>query len=165
MDFLAWFEQTQISIFVREEWWVFPSILSVHGVGMGLSAGANFAIALRMLGLAPRIPLDSLVKFVPLVWIGFIANVFSGIALLFGYPAKALTNWVFYAKLVLLAGGLKLMTVIVRDVLKNDDYSAGPLPAKYKRYAVLSLLLWIGVITTGRFLAYTHSILLAYWLD
>lgn len=165
MEFLAWFEQTQLSVFIREEWWVFPAILSVHGVGMGLSAGANIVIALRILGVASRVPLDSLVKLIPLVWIGFIANVISGIALLFGYPAKALTNWVFYAKLSLLAGGLWLMKRIARDVLRNDDYSSGPLPAKFKRLAVLSLVLWIGVITTGRFLAYTHTILLAYWND
>jgi hypothetical protein len=164
MEFLAWFERTQLSIFIREEWWVFPSILSIHSVGMGLSAGASIADALRMLGVAPRVPLDSLVKFIPLVWIGFIANVISGIALLFGYPAKGLTNWVFYAKLALLGGGLWLIQVIVRDVLKNDDYSAGPLPSKFKRQAILLLLLWIGVITTGRFLAYTHRVLLASWL-
>lgn len=163
MKFLAWFEQTDFSIWVREEWWVFPLILSIHAVGMGLSAGVNFAIGLRMLGVAPGIPLSRMARFIPLVWIGFAANVVSGLALLAGYPAKALTNPVFYLKLVFIAAGLWHMKVIARDVLQHTEFESGPLPSKYKRYACFALLLWIGVITSGRFLAYTHHILLAYW--
>src|SRR5262245_33860955 len=111
MKFLAWFEQTDFSIWVREEWWVFPLILSIHAVGMGLSAGINFAIGLRMLGVAPNVPLEKLARFIPLVWFGFIINVISGLALLAGYPAKALTNWDFYLKLAFLAAGLWMMKV------------------------------------------------------
>jgi hypothetical protein len=161
---LAWFEQTALSIWVREEWWIFPTILSIHSIGMGLSAGVNFAISLRMLGVAPRVSLLALSRFIPLVWFGLIANTLSGLLLLAGYPAKALTNPVFYVKLVLLLAGLWLMSHLERRVLNDPRYATEVLPSKLKRLAVIALLVWIGVIFTGRFLAYTHSVLLASWL-
>lgn len=163
MEYFAWFERTDLSIWVREEWWVFPLILSIHAIGMGLAAGSNFAIALRMLGVAKRVPLSMMARFVPLAWIGFIANVFSGLFLLAGYPAKALTNPIFYCKLVLLAVGMWLTDVLSLQVLRPKVFDTGTLPTKFKGYAIVSLLIWIGVITTGRFLAYTNRILLASW--
>jgi len=56
--------------------------------------------------VAPKVPMEKLARFIPLVWFGFIINVISGLALLAGYPAKALTNWDFYLKLSFLAAGL-----------------------------------------------------------
>ncbi|HTE41729.1 MAG TPA: hypothetical protein VK629_12930 [Steroidobacteraceae bacterium] len=156
MEWLAWFEETALSTWVREEPWVFPFILSVHALGMGLSAGVSTAINLRSLGLAPRVPVELMKRFLPLVWIGFSANTLSGVMLLIGYPAKALTNWLFYGKLLFLALGVWTTIRLCRQ-LGNPSAEAN------KKLAVASLLCWAGVIVAGRFLAYTYTILLAMW--
>ena len=54
MNFLAWLESTAASEWVRgsPSLFAFPGILSAHTVGMGLAAGINAAIALRILGVA-----------------------------------------------------------------------------------------------------------------
>ncbi|HAI16403.1 MAG TPA: hypothetical protein DCM12_07955, partial [Gammaproteobacteria bacterium] len=82
----------------------------------------------------------------------------SGIALLIAYPAKALTNPVFYIKLVALTLGLIIAYVLPRSLNKSTQPLNGKL---MKLIASCSILLWIVTITAGRFLAYTHDVLLA----
>src|SRR5436190_23542285 len=114
MTFLAWLESTAASEWVRgsPSLFAFPGILSCHTVGMGLSAGINAAIAFRILGVAPNVPIQEMKRFLPIMWFGFWLNFASGIILLIGYPTKALTNPVFYLKLVLVALGIWLVGVI-----------------------------------------------------
>ena len=52
ISFFAWIEATSLSVWVRESTSVlaFPAILSAHAIGMGLAAGFNVMLALRILG-------------------------------------------------------------------------------------------------------------------
>jgi len=152
MSFLAWLETTGFSTWIREEpsVWAFPAVLSMHTVGMGLAAGINAALALRILGVAPKVPLAEMRRFMPVMWFGFWLNFFSGIALLIGYPTKALTNPVFYLKLTLIAVGVWL----VGRIRARVDVGA-------KGLAIASLVSWGGAIFAGRFLAYTYRHLMA----
>ena len=117
---------------------------------MGLAAGINAAIALRILGVAPNVPIAEMRKFLPAMWFGFWLNFFSGIGLLIGYPTKALTNPDFYLKLALIAGGIWLVGRI-RERLETFP----------KGLAIASLICWGGAIISGRLLAYTYLHLMA----
>jgi hypothetical protein len=152
MQFLAWVESTAFSDWVRgaPTVFAFPAILSCHTIGMGLAAGINAAIAFRILGVAPNVPIAEMRKFLPAMWFGFWLNFFSGIVLLIAYPTKALTNPDFYLKLTLIAGGVWLVGRI-RARLEN-------LPT---RLAIASLVCWGGAIVSGRLLAYTYRHLMA----
>src|SRR5256885_5251331 len=144
MSLLGWIEATAFSEWVRgsPSLFAFPGILSCHTVGMGLAAGINAAIAFRILGVAPGVPLAEMRRFLPAMWFGFWLNFFSGIALLIGYPTKALTNPDFYLKLALIAIGLWLVGRI-RERLED-------LPAKL---AVASLFCLGGADVFGRLVA------------
>ena len=157
--FLTWLESTALSVWMRESLSVFafPGILAMHTIGMGIVAGMNGAIALRILGVAPQVSLFDMKRFVPAIWFGFWLNAISGVLLLIGYPTKALTNPVFYTKLLLIALGLVVFKVIRRRVFRDPTVGAGPLPASLTKLAVASLVCWAGAITTGRFLAYTYT--------
>ena len=165
MRYLATFELTPFSIWIREEWWIFPLILVVHSLGMGLMAGIGAATAFRALGFAPGIPVDMMRRFVPLLWLGLAANTLSGLLLLAGYPAKGLTNPLLYLKLLLLAAALwltlRLMNPAAGPAGMNPPAAALTAP---RMLAVFALMSWIGVIASGRVIAYTHSVLLASWL-
>lgn len=134
----------------------FPFILILHAWGMGLLAGSNAAVDLRILGFAPRVPLSAMSKFYPVMWFGFVINAISGLLLLIGYPTKALTNPVFYLKLGCIAAGMVVMKSIQRRVVRSDK----PPSAQGKLMAALSLLVWAGAIVSGRLLAYTCKYLL-----
>jgi hypothetical protein len=164
MDTLfIWLESTAFSTWIRESpsVFAFPAILSLHTIGMGLVAGINLAIALRILGAGSGVPVKEMKRFLPVMWSGFWLNAASGVALLIGYPTKALTNPVFYLKLVLIAVALGIVTWITRQVL-NDSRAASDGPSAHARlFAFASLACWVGAITAGRLLAYTYSRLMA----
>ncbi len=126
---------------------------------MGFVVGINIAISLRLTGFAASIPLAPLRKFYPLHWwcVGLI--VLSGIGLLLAYPAKALTNPVFYVKLLALTMAL-LISRYFQNFLAHPD-TAATHNRLIVKLAFLTFLLWIITITAGRFLAYTNSVLLA----
>jgi hypothetical protein len=161
--FLLWLESTALSQWVvgSPSLLAFPGILAVHAIGMGFAVGICLALDLRILGVAPGVQIAQMRRFVPIVWVGFWLNAISGVLLLIGYPTKALTNPVFYLKLLLIAVGLVLFVRIGRRVFDDtagDERARLPL---VKRLAVISLVCWVGAITAGRFLAYTYSRLTA----
>jgi hypothetical protein len=125
---------------------------------MGLAAGINASLALRILGVAPAVPIQEMERFFPVMWFGFWLNAISGVVLLVAYPTKALTNPVFYLKLALVAMAVALVRPIGRRVF--DRHGSAPNSLKAKRLAVTSLVCWAGVIVSGRLLAYTYSRLL-----
>jgi hypothetical protein len=154
-----WIEDSGLSRWVTGE--AFPWILVAHTVGVGLVAGPNAAVALRILGAARAVPLRAMAGFAPVVWLGLLANVPSGVLLLIGYPTKALTNPVFYLKLACIGLGLALMMHVQRTVLLPAGDAAERAQARAKVLAWATLALWAGAITAGRLLAYTHSRLTA----
>lgn len=155
---LEWFariELSSLSVAVREVWWVFPLVLVIHSLSMAMMAGFGVVIATRATGMVASLATTTLRRFEPLFLAGLLAASVSGMVLLLGYPAKALTNPLFYLKLVILA----LSTWLTLQLSANR-WSAH----MQTRLALLSLAGWIAVIFAGRFLAYTHSVLLASWL-
>src|SRR5712691_5986798 len=158
--FLIWLESTEFSTWMRESpsMFAFPAILSCHTVGMGLVAGINTALALRILGVAPRVPIEEFKRFMPVMWFGFWLNAISGVALLIAYPTKALTNPVFYLKLTLIAVAVWLVGPISRRVFPDASgrRAEAATPRSIKRLAVASMACWFGAITAGRLLAYTY---------
>jgi len=170
--FFFWLEATALSTWVRESTSVFafPAILSAHAIGMGLAAGVNAAIAIRLLGFAPGVPPRELHRFAPVMWTGVWMNTASGLLLLIGYPTKALTNPVFYLKLSLIAVGLWLYVLMTRQLLSDGRPGdrrpghSGRASAPAARFiGAASLACWAGAVTTGRLLAYTAHRLLASW--
>lgn len=153
--FFIWLETSALSVWVRESpsVFAFPIILACHTVGMGFLAGMNAAIALRILGFAPGVPLAAARRVFPVLWAGFWLNAVSGVVLLIGYPTKALTNPVFYFKLLCVALGLIVQTVIRRRLLEDEQ---SDVPFWGKMFAYASLAVWTAVIFSGRFLAYTY---------
>jgi hypothetical protein len=161
--FLIWLESTALSQWVvgSPSLLAFPGILTLHAIGMGFAVGICLALDLRVLGVAPGVQIAEMRRYVPLVWIAFWLNAISGLLLLIGYPTKALTNPVFYLKLLLIAVGLVLFRRIGRRVFDTSLPAVGTAPSSLRRLAVVSLVCWVGAITAGRFLAYTYSRLTA----
>jgi hypothetical protein len=160
--FLAWLESTSLSVWIVESpsLLAFPGILTLHAIGMGFAVGINAALDLRILGVAPGVPVGEMRRFVPVLWFGFWLNAVSGVLLLIGYPTKALTNPVFYLKLALIAAGMVLFVRISRRVFRDgvELHTLAPdASRRLRRLAIVSIMCWSGAIFAGRFLAYTYT--------
>jgi hypothetical protein len=156
-------EETGLSIWIRESSSVFSFwfILSLHAIGMGLLVGASVLIGLRILGFAPDLPLAPLKRFYRFIWVGFWIQVVSGILLLIGYPTKSLTNPLFYVKLTLIGFAIASMQMLRNRVFADSSLSEAAMMAKGRVAAICSLIFWVGVVTAGRLLAYTYTVLTA----
>ena len=77
--------------------------------------------------------------------------------LLIAYPTKALTNPLFYVKLVLIAVGLVLARRCAPACATLPVPEARALPPRLQALAIASLVCWAAGITAGRLLAYTYS--------
>jgi len=153
-SFFEWLQSQSVPTWVSESdsIWGFPTVLFLHSVGMGLSAGAAFIIGLRLLGVGRPLPVSSLRVLFKIFWGGFVLNFVTG-SLLFAAHATT-TGYVpmYYAKLALILVGVILLFPMRRFV--DSDASDGVIPARLKAVALVSLGVWIGVITTGRLIAY-----------
>ena len=164
MDWRGFFillEQNSIGTWVSESpsLLAFPTILALHAVGMGLLAGTNAAMDLRILGIARSVPISSLERLVPTMRFGFWLNAVSGVLLLLAYPTKALTNPVFYLKLFCIAMAMIDTGFIRKHVIRESRDTDTSVSGKGKWLAVASLVLWAAAVFAGRFLAYTYKYL------
>src|SRR6187549_2693530 len=153
-SFFVWLEATPLSTWLRESpsLWAFPFVLILHTVGLAFLVGANVALDARVLGLAADVPPTTLRRYDVIMWAGFWVNALSGVLLLIAYPTKALTNPLFYGKLMLIAVGL-----VLAQALRRQLRDAGPMSPLARRMAIASLVIWAAGITAGRLLAYTYS--------
>jgi hypothetical protein len=164
MAMFVWIEETALSVWVRESpsLLAFPFILFLHTLGLALLAGISVALDLWLLAGATRAPRIATRGFFRAMWLGFGINALSGIVLLIAYPAKALTNWVFYTKMLLILFALIALEATRREVF--DDVRPGDtisVTQRARQLAIVSLVCWVGTIFTGRLLAYTYVILMA----
>src|SRR6266550_9599378 len=153
-SYLEWLQDLPFSMWIAgsESLLSFPLVLFLHSVGMGLSAGTAFVVCMRLVGVGRPLPVSSLRVLFKIFWGGFFLNLVTG-SILFAAHATT-TGYVpmYYAKLTLIAVGMVLSVPIRRFV--DGERSDGVIPGRVKGLAVLSLLVWTGVITTGRLIAY-----------
>jgi hypothetical protein len=159
VSLLLWLEQSAVGVWVREATWGFPSILFLHTLGLGAVAGFSVAVNLWTLAFGARHPSAPLNPFFAVAWGGFGVSLASGLLLLAAYPAKALTDPVFYLKLALVAGALVQLEWLRRRHFAHA--SAPSQPGVLARVtAVAAIAAWAGAVLTGRLLAYTYNYLM-----
>jgi uncharacterized protein DUF6644 len=155
MDLLAALEGTAFSSWLREAStiWAYPTVLTLHTVGLALLVGANWALDLRLLGFASDIPLTMLARSFRVMWVGFWLNAISGVML---FAADATTKGatrLFVAKLGLVAAGVVVIVLMKRSIYGDADRAPSAGPAA-RVLAVVSLVVWIVAIAAGRLMAY-----------
>jgi hypothetical protein len=159
-DFLASIEQSPLSIWVREDLYAYFYILIVHAIGMALLVGGGIVVSLRVAGLAAHAPLEKFRGFFPVMWLGLAFAIVSGVLLLAGYPAKALTNPVFALKFLFLGGAGFLVWLAARRLFPVATRGE-PLPRWSRMLGLATLALWAAGVAAGKLLLYTYTMLTA----
>lgn len=157
-SYLEWLQDLPLSMWIAgsDSLLSFPLILFLHSIGMGLSGGSAFVVGMRLLGVGRPLPVSSLRVFFIIFWGGFLLNLVTG-SLLFAAHATT-TGYVpiYYAKLALIGIGVAV-AVPIRSFV-DGEASDGRIPSRVKALAAVSLLVWVGVITTGRLIAYSGGV-------
>ena len=155
MSFLTTLESTSFAAWLRESntIWAYPTVLTLHTVGLALLVGASAALDLRLLGFAPGIPVAALSKSFRVMWFGFWLNLVTGLMLFAADASTKGATRLFVFKLGLVAVGVASVLLIERVVFGGDpERAVARWPAR--ALAVVSLVVWGAAITAGRFMAY-----------
>jgi uncharacterized membrane protein len=158
MQFAQWLQATGFFTALRESWYMYPLILSLHMVAIALFGGLIVATDLRLLGVAMRKrPAAEVVNSLrPLKHAGLTLMVLAGL-LMFGTKAEEyLLNPWFHAKMtLLLLVGVHAIVFRGSVYAKAADFDAtGRIPGRAKLAAALSLILWTSLLICGRGIGY-----------
>src|SRR4029077_15067019 len=139
--FLRTIEDSGLSTWIRESEspFAFYFVLLFHTFGLALLVGANTVVDLRLLGVEREIPLAPLKRLFGVMWLGFAINAASGALLLIAYPTKALTNPVFYLKLLLIGLAIFVMAKLKSRVFDDSSLNEAVMSARGKTLAKWSL--------------------------
>lgn len=154
-QFSDWLAATGISQAIQTRSWAIPSIQVVHIISLSLLFAAALVVALRFSGrgLAAE-PLHQLARrFIKAIWVLLVALAVSGILLIVAEPHRTLTNRVFYLKMILLAVAIVITLWLAASARHQHERVSG----LHRAGAALTILLWMGIMFAGRFIAYYES--------
>jgi hypothetical protein len=155
MEFFAWLQDTNFAHWVASDpsLLAYPTVLTLHTVGMAIVVGTCVVMDLRLLGVGEDVPLEALRGVPRLVWTGLLINAATGIALFTTDAEHKATQVVFFVKLALIVLAL-VVYARIRRLVWAPGAPAMPISSEVKALALLSLVLWTGATVAGRLMAY-----------
>ena len=155
-ELCEWLEQTAFSQWVvgSPSIWAYPTILFLHSVGMLMVAGICAAIDIRILGIAPGIPLKPLERLYPLMWVGFAISAATGTAMTVADATTKLYNPDFWVKMACIFAAVTLLVIIRRRIFNTVEVDHPVVSSSGRQLAWASLFFWFAAIVAGRLLAY-----------
>ena len=154
---LVWLETSGPAAAMREWLWLYPVVEILHIVGFVLLVGAAVMFDLRLLGISAGLSARAMARhLLPWARAALVLVVPSGLLMFAAHATEFGENPAFRLKLLLLAGaGLNAWLFHRKSfgsVADWDRERRAPVGARVA--AVLSLVLWAGVIAAGRLIAY-----------
>jgi len=158
---IASLEASGLATTIRNSLFLFPLIESVHVIGLTMVFGTIVIIDLRLLGIAStRRPFTAIASDVfKWTWMAFAVTATTGALMFITNASTYYQSAYFRAKMALLAlSGLNMLVfeLTARRSIHAWDRKASA-PASGRAVAVLSLVIWIGVIVLGRWIGFTTS--------
>ena len=157
-DFLAWLGSTKWSVMLLESYYVWPLVESTHVLTLALFVGTAVMMDLRLIGVGFRgVPVSAFThRLLPWTRAGFALMVVTGLLLFYSAPLRYYHNLFFRVKVILLVvAGLNIFLFHTRIHRTVDEWADQLRPPRAARLAgLVSLLVWTGVVFSGRLVAY-----------
>ena len=129
--------------------WAYPALEVVHICGIALLLGNLMLLELRVFGRGAMLDVKALAGLsLGLAAAGFLLAAMSGLLMFASNAAELLTNRVFTLKMIL------LMLAACNAGWFHGRGSLDKLDALARLQMVISTLIWVAVITCGRWIAY-----------
>ena len=156
-EFYWWIEELPLSIAIGSTW-IYPLLESIHVLAAVMVFGAILTVDLALLGIAAQTyAIQRLVKeLVPWSVIAFIIAAITGVGMFITRVSGYVENTAFLWKMfLLLVAGLNIL-IFHRWILPSLSVleGAGKEPFRARLSGALSLLLWIGVMLSGRWIGH-----------
>jgi hypothetical protein len=154
---LQYLEDSAFSEWARgESLWGWPFALTIHALGTAVVIGFIFIFGLRLLGFFRTIPLTSLSRLFPVVWVAVVLQFMSGFTLWMTKPSKYVTDGAFLIKFSLVITGL-VVTWFYFNTMRRESpewEAKGAISRRGYRFVAATMVWWAAVLVAGRLTAY-----------
>jgi hypothetical protein len=156
VDFFQWLQDSSLGVWVSTSpsLLAYPTILTLHTVGLAMVVGPNAVLNLRVLGFGRDIPFAALRPIFPAMLVGLLINASTGLALFISEAAEKGTTYTFWIKLSIIAVALVIAVLMKRRIYPTSETVAAAITPGHRVLAVVSCALWVGAIFAGRLMAY-----------
>jgi len=152
---LEWIESTSLSTAIREGGLPYPIIGGLHLLSIAWFGGMLLATDFRLLGWAmkKRSVSDVIGQLQNWKRFGFVMVVATGLLIAWSEPIKLYRSPSFWAKMVLFAF-VGVHALAFRRVYRDPAKLDAGITTQAKVAAALSVLIWAGLVITGRLIAF-----------
>jgi hypothetical protein len=149
-SFNNWITGTAVSQFIQTTSWVIPGLQTVHIICLALLFIMALMVTMRVLGRSWHEESAATIadRFMPKIWTCLAILFVTGSLLISAEPQRTVTNKAFYVKVTLLVIAVSLTLAIGKAARR------GTIGGAQKTMAVLSMIVWMGIIIAGRYIAY-----------
>ncbi len=158
LEIAIWLSETKWSIALLESLYMYPWIESAHVLSICFFIGILLFVDLRLMGVAfTKLPISEMNKKVlPWSLFGFGLMMLTGFLLFYAIPVRSYQNIFFRFKVILiLLAGLNAFLFHRQMKVEGMIWDEGKsIPKSVHLKAAVSLVLWSGVIISGRMIAY-----------
>ena len=158
-DFCGWLQETPLSLFLQNHQWITPGIQTLHILCVSLLMANMALLNVRMLGFAARRrTISEMVRrLLPWMWPLLVMLLVTGTFLTITEPYRELMNPAYRAKMSMIALVASLAAV-VRSASRVRDPFLDRHQTTAKILAVTSMILWLAILTAGRWIAYVEPL-------
>lgn len=153
-----WLGGTWLTAAVAGHFWVVPALQTIHILSVAVVLSGVLFINLRIVGIVERSQSVGAVldRFLLATGIAVLVLAVTGVLLIAGEPTRAIFRTVFWIKmaLILVAG---MLTWSHRQAFAPAAGDVAVVTPLRKGIAIAALLLWLGVIIAGRWIAYVEA--------
>lgn len=134
---------------------LYPAVEILHIIGFVVLVGSIIALDLRLLGLGRAIPIQPMAQLLlPMSRIGFVLAISMGFLLFSADASHVVRNPAFQSKLLLIVAALVNVVIAHLGPWQQIAQWGPEAPGSVRFTAMLSVLLWLGVVCAGRLIAY-----------
>jgi len=134
--------------------WVWPTLQTLHFMGLSLLLGIVFMVDVRLLGVMKSVSFATVHRLLPWGVLGFGLNTFTGMLYFIAAPEQYIANVTFYWKIAfMMVAGVNAIYLTLFD--EPWELEAGQdAPMKLKVIAASTIFLWVGVMFCGLMLPF-----------
>lgn len=159
--FCEWLKVTPFSVALQSASWAIPLVQTVHILAIGAVIGSGLMIALRSLGwtASDQTLASANLRFLRVIWWSLPVLALTGALMISAEPARSLENPAFWLKMLLLLLGSTVSLGYQTPLKNNPDFWERSTSRRRfgQLIAFISLALWVGVIFSGRWIAYVEA--------
>lgn len=159
IETLTWLKEQPFAVDISEGTWQFPGLETLHVLAITLVVGSVAMMDLRLLGVGRQRPVSQVLKAcLPWTWCAFVVGVTAGSLLFSSNAVTYYKDLPFRIKMCCLLLAFINMVVFHAVTARGmEKWDRGTPPLSARLAGGISLLLWITIVASGRWIGFTTN--------